>query len=749
MAYNKYSAKLKSVISKINDVEFSKVSNIYVNILESGNYNNDVIIVKDYLKDVSSIKSLSVNDKNLILKEFKDITLNDLGVKQSYDRLLEDYEFVNDSFYSERLDVVKKLINSKTPDYSIIEKVVDIYKTLNSDEVLSEEITKLEEQIQQYGEDIRVFNMIDWLNTWEDADKYKKTISECVENLKSYTLNPNPNTRAVAVESLRQISYNPTVKEFINYLVATNLSDPQYNLQKELPGSMATDRTYDGGYLEQWHTGKVKHGLGTIVQESLNDAYTLLSERKLSERSIINLLLQRVDGVKLNNIDEKFINGLKNVYSTYDLGLFETLQDLRKNSVITKTPQFQKFEKVVLSGIESGLPDKKFINEAYSILQSISFDEVVSENLKKLNENFENVKDRIIFEDFVDYLNSNNRLNLYEGLINDLKKYIDNPNELLKESIYNSNIKTAHDQNVKNFLNYLNSQTPNKNRIVNTDPSEFSINKVYGLYEKCDNGEHFVIDGSYLIKDEKGLRVANENNKNERLDLLSKLMENLNVHINEGAISGFAGKDKYTIKLDENNQAGLYVNGKVFEKDNINTSQSFYANNGNIDNVKNYITLQENFELFTEFDNIANQITYRKNPGVRVNIVNMDGNYNINFINENIGLNKWSKTSKYETLKSKLVEFMGFDISESFQDNLNVNRNEIDTLKENAQIKHKEIMESETQLDILAEKIKTIKDVEVQSEGYAVYESFQDNLNSLKSEYRKMVDKIMNLESKK
>jgi len=50
---------------------------------------------------------------------------------------------------------------------------------------------------------------------------------------------------------------------------------------------------------------------------------------------------------------------------------------------------------------------------------------------------------------------------------------------------------------------------------------------------------------------------------------------------------------------------------------------------------------------------------------------------------------------------------------------------------------------------MLAEKIKTIKDVEVQSEGYAVYESFQDNLNSLKTEYRKIVNKIMDLENKK
>ncbi len=749
MAYNKYSNKLKSVISKINDGEFSKISNIYVNILESGNYNSDVIIMKDYLKDVSSIKSLSVKDKNLILNEFRDVTLNDLGVKDSYNRLVEDYEFINESFYSERLDVVKNLIDSSSSDYAIIEKVVSIYKTLNSDEVLTEVISKLDEQIQQYGEDIRVFNMIDWLNTWEDSDKYKKTISECVENLKSYTLNSNPNTRAVAVESLRQISYNPTVKEFINYLVATNLSDPQYNLQKELPGSMATDRTYTGGYLEQWHTGKVKHGLGTIVQESLNDAYTLLSEKRLSERSVIKLLLERVEKVKLNPIDKKFINGLKDIYSTYDLGLFETLQNLRKNPIVTKTPQFQKFEKIVLNGIECGLPDKKFINEAYTVLQTMNFDNMVNENLTMLNNNFEKVKDRIIFEDFVDYLNSNNRLNLYEGLINDLKNYINNPNELLKENIYNTYSKTAHDQNVKNFLNYLNSQTPNKNKIVNTDPSEFAINKVYGLYEKCENGEHFVIDGSYLIKDEKGLRLATEVNKNERLKSLSQLMENLNVNINEGVIRGFAGKDKYAIKLNENNQVDLYVNDKIFEKENVSTFQQFYISNGNLDNVKNYLTLQENFELFTEFDNVANQIAYRKNPGVRVNIINMDGGYNINFINENIGLNKWSRTSKYETLKSKLIEFMGFDISESFQDNLNVNRSEIDLLKESVKLKHTEIMDAETQLEVLAEKIKTIQDREIQSEGYAVYESFQDNLNSMKSDYRKIVNKIMDLENKK
>lgn len=746
MAYNKYSTKLKSVIAKINDGEFSKISNIYVNILESGNYNSDIMIMKDYLKDVSSIKSLSKKDKDLVLTEFREVALNDLGVKQSYQRLVEDYEFINDSFYSERLDVVKSLIESNSSDYAIIEKVVNIYKTLNSDEVLSEEIAKLEEQIQQYGEDLRVFNMIDWLNTWEDSEKYKKTINECVENLKSYSLNPNPNTRAVAVESLRQISYNPTVKEFINYLVATNLSDPQYNLQKELPGSMATDRTYTGGYLEQWHTGKVKHGLGKIVQEGLEDAYTLLTEKELSERSVIRLLLERIENVKLNAVDKKFVKGLKDIYSTYDLGLFEALQNLRKNAVVTKTPQFKKFETLVLENIKRGVPDKKFINEAYTILQTINFDSVVNENLTILNNNYERVKDRIIFEDFIEYLNSNNRLNLYENLISDLKSYIQNPNELLKENIYNKHIKVAHDTNVKNFLNYLNSQTPNKNRIVNTDPSEFAINKVYGLYEKCENGEHFVIDGSYLIKDGNGLKIASEKNKNERLKTMVDLMEKLNVNINEGVIRGFYGKDKYSIKLNENNQAVLSVNDRVFEKDNLNLYQQFYVNNGSVDGINSYIHLQENFELFTEFDNIANQIAYRKNPGIRVNLINMDGVYNINFINENIGLNKWSVTSKYETLKSKLIEFMGFDISESFTQTINVNKNEIDLLKENADAKHKEIMDAEGQLELLENKIKDIKDPLVQTEGYLVYESFQDNLNLLKSEYRQIVNKIMDLE---
>jgi len=747
MTYNKYSTKMRDVISKVNDAEFSKISDVYAGILESGNYKSDIGVVKDYLKVVSEMKSLNKKQKNVILNEFRDVTLTDLGVLETYENIIQDYEFVNESFYSERLDMVKQMIDGK-PDYQIIEKVVDIYKTLNSDEVIEKQISKLEEQIQQYGEDIRVFNMIEWLTTWEDYKKYKKTIDTCIEDLKNYSLNPNSETRAVAVESLREIGYNPNVKEFINYLVAKNLSDPTYNLQKELPGSMATDRTYTGGYLEEWFTGKVKHGLGKIVQESLEDGYKLIKENNVPERTVVKLLLERLSNVKSNNIDKKFIKGLRNLASTYDLGLENSLKEIRRNSVIAKTPQFKKFENLVSINIQAGTPDKKIINEAYTILQQMAFDDVVKNQLDILSSNYEKVKDRIVTENFIEYLDNNNRLGLYESLKNDILEYLDNSTELLKEHIYNKHSKTAVDGNIKDFLNYLNSQTPNKNKLVNTNPKEFTINKVYGLYEKLSNGEHFVIDGSYLIKNNKGLNIAKESDKDPQVKNLFETLQSLNVRIDEGVVSGFVNKDKFSVKVNEDNKkVEMYINDSLFEKTNVSMFQQYYISNRNMDGINKYMSIYENFDMFTEFDNVANQIVYSKNPGVRVNIINMDGVYHINLINENIKLNKWVKTAKYETLKSKLMEFMGFDVSESFGENkLIVDKNEIDLLKESANAKHLEIMEAEKEMERLSEKINLLTDEIIKSEGWLVYESFNDNLNVLKSEYRNIVNKLMDLE---
>jgi hypothetical protein len=745
MAYtNKYSTKMKNIILNIKNDDLSKISKVYANLLESGNYKNEVNVVKDYLKEVSGLSTLNKQDKNKILTEFRDVTLMDLGILETYNKIVEDYEFVNESYYSERLDVVKQLVSEK-PDYLIIERVIDIYKTLTDDEVIQEQVSKLEEQVQMYGEDIRVMSLIDWLSTWEDANKYKKAVSDATESLKTYSLNTNAQTRANAVEALREISYHPVIKEFLNYLIAKNFSDDTYKLNQDYgsKASLATDRMYDGGYLEKWHTGSVKHGLGKIVAESLSDAYKLLNEDKLSERVVVKLLTERLSDVKLNKVDKKFVNGLNKINSTYDLGLFETLKKLRNNEVISRTPQFGKFENLVSENINGGVADKEFINEAYNILSPLSFDHMVEKELNKLNSNYEAVKDTIVLEKFVDYLSENNRLGLYNSLLEDLRNYNENPSDLSKETIYEKYSKTAFDSNVKQFLNYLRTQINNTNRIVNTNPKEFSVNKVFGIYEKIGEVEHFIIDGSYLTKDNSGLKVATEKSMDSRLKEVYENFVNLGLNYKENGIEGYVGKHKVSVELNEENKSiDMKINGGLFDKTNADLFQYVHSNTGDFPGLKKVISLHENFDVFTEFDNIANQIVYTPNPKVRVNILNVDGVYNINFINEGLKINKWSKTRSYETLKSKLEEFMGFDISESFQSNQVIDKTGIDKLKETANSKYNEILETEKQMEKLHTKINSIEDKMIQAEGWSVYETFQDNLNSLKMEYRQLVNKM-------
>ena len=210
-----YAEKLRSFSNKTENDSLNSVCKIYAGILESGNFNNFDLVVKEFLTEALSIKMTEGENKSFIA-DFKIFRLNDIGLLESYNTIVENSKNLNESIYQSKLQIAKDLID-KNEDYKVFEKVLDIFKTLPSEEHIMKEIQYLEESLTQFKDDIRVLNIIEYLNNSTDTKQYPKTVKQCVQNLEDYLVDPNAYSRFTCLECLRELNWDPKIKEFSNY----------------------------------------------------------------------------------------------------------------------------------------------------------------------------------------------------------------------------------------------------------------------------------------------------------------------------------------------------------------------------------------------------------------------------------------------------------------------------------------------------------------------------------------------------
>lgn len=736
--YSQEISKIKALYG--NNPSIKSTCSVYESLLNTDNYKDIDSLVENFLTTISENVD-SEDTKKAIFRHFKTLQLSDLGLNESYAKVKTNFTQGNDPLYKSKLERIEKLLEHKE-DYANIDLVLDIYKALPAEDVILEQISYLEENKNKFREDIEVINMVDYLQSSNEASKYKQTYKKCAESLKEYLENPSPQSRLNTLECLREISHDSEVNTFLNYFTSLNFKDDEYASNRDFTGSMATSRVYDGGFMEKWITGKESAGLGEVVVEAIKEADQL--SKSVNERNVIKLLIERLSSIELNSVESKLLEKLQLSYKTIDLGLSDAIKDLRESAVVSQTSKFKQIDNFVMSNIDSGVSDRKIVNEAFNQLSQLNYDSSVADVLKRIQDNFEESKSRILVEEALDYIEGNNVLGINNSLKNDLLEYLETNDPKKQHSIVEKYSATVSDVNLRNFLTSW--AGVKHNGIVNTNPKDFNVKEVYSIHETVNGEDHFTVNGNYLIKKENELRVVSEKEISENVKKYTQLLEEFNFMVTSpDTLKGYIFKDRLEIKFNSvTNEASLFINDHKFESSNLTALQYVTENQGYGEQFKKVMDLYENIHLLTEME-FAKTIEYRKNPKIKATLFNIDETYTINFINETQGLNKFSKTSRYSTLQNCLLEYMDFDISSSFVNELKIEKSRIDNLKAEAFKKHEQIQESEEKLEEIRNVI--LNTPEFKEKGEAVLEEFTAGLEELKKSYRKDLDIIKDLES--
>lgn len=735
-----YVEKLRSFSNQTENDSLKNVCKIYAGILESKNYNDMSKVIEEFLTEALSIDMDEKENKKFV-SEFKIFRLFDIGLSESYNNIIKNSKNLKDPVYKEKLKIAKDLIDNNE-DYKIVEKVVNIFKKLPSNDNIMKEIEVIEEGLTQFQDDIRVLNMIEYLKDSKKSKQYPKTVKECASCLEDYLADPNAYSRFKCLECLRELNWDPKIKEFSEYLTTLNFADDTYNHSVPVPGSLSTGRVYSGGYLEKWNNGESKNGLGKIVIESIESAQEIAKDS--NDRIALKLLVQNLSNKKLNKIERRVFESIKKDYSIYDLGIQEILNDIKESkSPVANTREFKSLLNLISESLSNGLPDYKIANQIYSELNKFSFDPVVSKSITTLEENYKESEELILIESIIEYIDNNPRLGVFNTLKNDLKEYKNNPTKMKKSMIVEKYSKLSFDSYFNNFLNQFSNT---KTNILNSDPKEFKISKVNGLIESVGNKDYFFLNNRCLVKEGNNISVASKNEIPDRLAILQSLYEQLNFRVvNDWTIQGFLGKNKVDIVFEEDGSRKLNINDKLIESKSNDVIRYGIAQTADSKSVEALFDLYENLDNFVELDFIE-RIGYIKESKVYADVFTLGNTFYVNLVNENINMNKIVKTKKPSTLRNYLFEFMEFDISESIKDRLQIESSKVEELKKQANLKMKEIKTFENKIDKMLVLKKEKLNEEQQKLFNEILEELRNEILNKKEEYKKIIDDLSEAE---
>lgn len=739
-----YADKLKNISESAQNDSLKGLAKGYKVVLENASYKDALGVLNSFLTEANKF-DLNESDKKLISSvEFKKLLVGNLGVEDAYNKIIEDCEFVAEAAYAQKLGSVKKVLEEGKPEYQIVESTIKILKTLPTDEVVNEQIQILEGNIESFQNDVRVLNIIDYLKASEDYSKYKATYDTCIEKLEDYLAEPNAYTRGDAIDCIRELNYDVVVKEFANYLSALNFEDDSYNHSVPVKGSPAAGRVYSGGYLEKWNKDTETKGLGKIVIESIQEAEQI--GKDVNERTAVKLLVERLSTEKLNSIERKVFQRIQEDNRLFDMELESTLASvISESDVLATNLDIKKCVNAIDEAKATGTPEYKIVEQVYNTLSKYSFDPSVEKAMTKIQENYNDVEERILLENVKEYIKKNPRLGMFKDLDKDLEDYTKNPTKRKKAMISERYSKVTLDPYVKGFLNKFSETSSN---YINPNPNEFTLNKAYSIVETIDNKHYFKLNGRFLVKDGDDINYVKENEVPERLKNLTNIFESLNMNVvNEWTVKGYMGGMSISVDVNENTgEKNLSINDRIVESTTSRDVITYVASQqASTQEVEGLFKLYENLDSLVELDFIT-RIGIKRDAGVYADLFHCNENYYINFINEHIKLNKLSKTQKASTLRDSLYEFMEFDITESLYEKLKFESSEVEELKKQARTKLREVELCEAKI----EKLKTLSSENLnesnQAELETIIESIVKEIEEMKKDYARLISKITEAE---
>lgn len=478
------------------------------------------------------------------------------------------------------------------------------------------------------------------------------------------------------------------------------------------------------------------------VCKELLEAFHNIPEYELSE-AIVNKLKTISDSDKHVN---KFIKVSEKLNIVSNLSVNESISKLKTCPIAGYTSFGYNLSRIENQVVSQNLPAYVTIDALVEAISSFTWEPAVKEIYENLVALRESNKEDILTMKGLYTLGLAKGNFLYNDAIAKLENHFFSPSEASRSSILESLNKFSYNPGVKELLEGIRkiSASTGKTELI-SENKNVNIVPAYSFVHKMNETEEFFfVKGKVYKKTNESVSLAT----NEEFEALPSDFKNVfgifnspNIVISESKITVFAKRTKIELFESEGIITAL-VNGKSIPCSDVARSlvstgilridESKYANEIQI--------LANNFDKIFELD-FVKVLESKIYEGLHSVIFNVANNLSVAKFNPAMKTDELIACNTINEARTELLNFLGYDIKESFSEFLDEEEKTLNLLKENQNVIISKIESLERELSKISESLKDpyIAGNEKVLELKAVLES---ELSNLKTEYSSIVESI-------
>lgn len=376
-----------------------------------------------------------------------------------------------------------------------------------------------------------------------------------------------------------------------------------------------------------------------------------------------------VEGLELatdkDAIVKNFVITEKRIVGINNLGVKEAIIAV-KNTELYNHPS--------LRYVSEGL--KRFDNQpeyliVYAVLEQLryfSFDPTISEHVVKITENVNKYSEDIQIYTAVKIIKETASSFLYTSFASILETYLNNRTESNRTSLLAELNKFMYDPNIKSLYNIV-SESSEKFTIISTVDSAI-VENVYSPVYVNGTEEFFTVHGKYFVKTGSDVSELSETRLNklpQDFKFVSEFINRSNVRINDSGVTVYDKDRKISVSENETGEPTIKINDKTvsfadFQKVYLNAA---VFRKDEIAEMANISKLIENWDTLMEMD-FVKTISSKIVPNQRVDVFMIGESIHLNKVNPIMNENVFMPSITATQGRSLVLEFMNYDLGNTF-----------------------------------------------------------------------------------
>lgn len=490
-------------------------------------------------------------------------------------------------------------------------------------------------------------------------------------------------------------------------------------------------------------------GVIDICKESLNKlkgAYTPLTpynQKVIIDETISEDLIERLSSyddllVKDFIVSETRLNALNN------LGVREAIKNLFNDELAQNVSV-----KYVLENLKQmfDLPEWKTAASVVETLKQFDYSPMVQENIQIIKNNIDKYNEDIKIYSAISESIKGTSAYLLNGIEKQLNEYLNRRTPSNRTQLLESLNKFIFDPGIKNLYNVI-SESSN-GFYLKPDTKDSFVKSVFSPVFVNEKVQYFAVNGKFFSRKGDLVNELSESEVNylpENFVWVAKFLTNENVSVQDNLIKIYSKDKKIEIfERDEN----VFI--KLNEKEvSVHDFERIYLNSGVFSQserpiLKAVFKIVENWNTIYELDYIKS-IYSNTNKNIRVDVFNCNDvseSLHLNQVNLDMKLNKFYQNCTGTQARNLVLEFMNYDLGNTFKNLLNKEELTIKILESEL----KDYFEAIQMLEGKENKIKSIEDKEIRNseEVKSLLEAISEEIDNLKETYTEINKKITGL----